>query len=110
MAAPTVLLAMGVLIAAYLVHKRRRRAKLPPGPPGLPLIGNLHQAPTSAPWLIYKQWVKQYGSLVSVDLGGTTMVIVSDYDIAKDLLDKRGSIYSSRPRMVSLSRGRRCER
>jgi hypothetical protein len=101
MVSPTILLVLSIFIAVYLIHQRRRRAKLPPGPPGLPLIGNLHQAPKSAPWLTFKKWVKRYGTLVSVDLGGTTLIIVGDYETAKNLLDKRASIYSSRPRMVS---------
>ncbi|KAF1831793.1 cytochrome P450 [Decorospora gaudefroyi] len=95
------LLVAGTLFV-YLVLQRRRRSKLPPGPPALPLIGNLHQAPTEAVWLTFQEWVKQYGNLVSVNFGGTTIIIIGDYDTAKDLLDKRANIYSGRPRMVML--------
>jgi hypothetical protein len=96
-----ILVVVTMLIAMYLIRQQRRRAKLPPGPPGLPLIGNLHQAPKGAPWLMYQKWIEQYGNIVSVNFGGTTIVIIGDYETAKNLLDKRGSIYSDRPRMVS---------
>jgi hypothetical protein len=92
---------LGVLFAVFTIKRRRRRAKLPPGPPRLPLIGNLHQSSKEAMWLPFQKWVDQYGPLVSLDMGGTTLIIIGDYETARDLLDKRGKIYSDRPRMVS---------
>ncbi|KAF2438142.1 cytochrome P450 [Karstenula rhodostoma CBS 690.94] len=89
-----------ILLLIVISHRRRMRSKLPPGPHRLPIIGNTHQAPNSAPWLTFQKWIQQYGPLVSVDFGGTTVVLIGDYDIAKDLLDKRGNVYSARPRMV----------
>ncbi|KAF2195136.1 putative O-methylsterigmatocystin oxidoreductase [Zopfia rhizophila CBS 207.26] len=100
MFSPAILFAVGVLFLLYVIHQKRRQAKLPPGPPRLPLIGNLHQAPADAPWLTFNKWIHQYGPLVSVDFGGTTLILIGDYDIARDLLDKRANIYRSRPRMV----------
>jgi hypothetical protein len=91
------------ILAVYVAAHRIWRAKLPPGPPGLPLIGNLHQAPEGAPWLTFTKWVIQYGNLVSVNLGAT-IIIVGDYETAKDLLDKRRNVYSSRPRLVGYCR------
>ncbi|PVH96094.1 cytochrome P450 [Periconia macrospinosa] len=83
--------------------RRRRRSKLPPGPPRLPLLGNLLQAPKASPWILFQKWAQEYGPLVSVDFGGTIVILISDYDIAKELLDKRASTYSARPRMVMAS-------
>jgi cytochrome P450 len=98
-----VYLAVAVLITLYHVTQKRRSAKLPPGPPPLPIIGNLHQAPTDTVWVTFEKWTRQYGPLVSVNFGGTTVILIADYDIARDLMDKRGSVYSSRPRMVMAS-------
>jgi hypothetical protein len=89
------------IIAVCYIYRRVKLRKLPPGPPPLPLIGNLHQAPKKFIWLTFKKWVDQYGPLVSVDFVGTRLILVGDYETARDLLDKRSSIYSSRPRMVS---------
>lgn len=104
----TTLFAVGVLLVFYALHRRHKRAKLPPGPPRLPLIGNLHQAPQVRPWVTYQKWVEEYGPIVSADFGGTTVVILGDYEVARDLLDKRGNIYSSRPRMVCPPSERHC--
>ncbi|KAH3953158.1 hypothetical protein HBH53_034660 [Parastagonospora nodorum] len=96
----TCLIVFVAMVAFFSIRKARLWAKLPPGPPRLPFIGNLHQAPTNALWLTFQNWVKQYGPLVGLDFGGTIIIIVGDYETARDLLDKRASIYSSRPRMV----------
>lgn len=85
----------------YILNWKHKRSRLPPGPPGLPLIGNLHQAPSEQAWVTYEKWVKQYGPLVYADFGGVNVIIIGDQATAKDLLDKRANIYSSRPRMVS---------
>lgn len=67
---------------------------------GLPFIGNLHQAPTDHPWLTFRNWTQQYGPIVSVQFGGNAVIVIADAAMARELLDKRGSIYSDRPRMV----------
>lgn len=49
---------------AYLIHYRYGRAKslpYPPGPPGLPLIGNLRDIPPDPAWTTYLQWTEEYG-------------------------------------------------
>jgi hypothetical protein len=45
--------------------------------------------------------VEQYGPLVYLNFGGTNVILIGDHEVAKDLLDKKAMIYSSRPRMVS---------
>jgi hypothetical protein len=98
---PTVLFVVSLLATLYLWFRRRQDSSLPPGPPGLPIIGNLHQAPKEAVWVTYQRWVEQYGPLVYLNFGGTNVILIGDHEVAKDLLDKKAMIYSSRPRMVS---------
>lgn len=97
---PIALSVAGFLVAIYLWFRKRQYSKLPPGPPRLPLIGNLHQAPKEAVWVTYQKWVQQYGPLVYLNFGGTNVLLIGDDEVAKDLLDKKANIYSSRPRMV----------
>ncbi|PMD33513.1 cytochrome P450 [Hyaloscypha variabilis F] len=74
-----------------------RPADYPPGPPTLPLIGNLHQMPMSDIHLKLQEWAKKYGSIYSLKLGGQTLVVLSSAGAVKDLLEKRSGIYSARP-------------
>ncbi|KIW74043.1 hypothetical protein PV04_02111 [Phialophora macrospora] len=78
----------------------RKRPNLPPGPPRLPIIGNLHQAPEHYPWRTYQEWSKQYGPIFSLQYGLNTIIMLGTHEAAHDLLDKRSNIYSSRPRVV----------
>ncbi|KAF3043079.1 hypothetical protein E8E11_004042 [Didymella keratinophila] len=100
MLSTTVLFVVSLLATLYLWIRRRQDSKLPPGPPRLPILGNLHQAPKEAVWVTYQQWVEQYGPLVFLNFGGTDVLLVGNHELAKDLLDKKANIYSSRPRMV----------
>lgn len=49
------------LAATWIVHTRQRRMALPPGPPSLPIIGNVLQLPREKEWLVYNEWAKIYG-------------------------------------------------
>ena len=84
---------------------------LPPGPPRLPIIGNLHQAPKLYPWRKFQEWSNQYGPVFYLRFGLQDLVVLNNAKTATDLLDKRGNIYSSRPHVVMggdcLSKGMR---
>ncbi|KAK2057163.1 cytochrome P450 [Colletotrichum caudatum] len=87
-----------VAIAVFMLrHVGRRPKGYPPGPPTLPLIGNLHQMPLTKPHIQFKKWAKEYGPVYSLILGTKVMIILSSDRAVKDLLDKRSAIYSSRP-------------
>lgn len=57
-----VILALPVLLTAVLLYRRgRRNMPLPPGPTGLPLIGNLFDIPKDYGWITYAEWGRKYG-------------------------------------------------
>ncbi|KAF5370752.1 hypothetical protein D9758_002017 [Tetrapyrgos nigripes] len=94
--------ALIAIAIAYLVIPFRRN-RLPPGPRPLPMLGNVHQIPTTAPEEGFARWGEDYGSIVHAKIFNTSLIILSTVESAQDLLDKRGTIYSDRPRLVLLN-------
>ncbi|KAF5602430.1 cytochrome p450 [Fusarium subglutinans] len=75
----------------------RRPEGYPPGPPTLPIIGNLHQIPNRKRHIQFQKWAEQYGPIYSLILGTKVMIVLNTDQTVKDLVDKRGGSYSSRP-------------
>ncbi|KAF2026772.1 cytochrome P450 [Setomelanomma holmii] len=95
----TLLAALVALLGYRLRNVGRRPADCPPGPPTLPLIGNLHLMPKEKAHLQFQKWAEEYGPVYSLILGTKVMIVLSSDQAIKDLLDKRSAIYSSRPDM-----------
>ncbi|KAH0583191.1 hypothetical protein H2248_011075 [Termitomyces sp. 'cryptogamus'] len=93
-----------VLCLACLLHFALKwlnlRKSMPPGPLGIPFIGNMHQMPKDKPWLKFLGWSRQYGPVVSIFLGSTPVIVLGTAQAAWDLLEKRSEFYSSRPRSI----------
>ncbi|KAE8385720.1 cytochrome P450 [Aspergillus alliaceus] len=100
----TALLGLAVLYVTKiaLVHEKRASAPLPPGPPPKPIVGNLGDLPKpeEKDWLHWLKHKKLYGPISSVTMFGQTIVIVNDWRMAYDILDKRSAKHSSRPRLT----------
>ncbi|RDW63545.1 O-methylsterigmatocystin oxidoreductase-2 [Coleophoma cylindrospora] len=96
------LLALYIFKSVFFDKKKKNAALLPPGPSGLPFVGNIADLPPAG-IPEYQHWLKHkdlYGPISSVTVLGQTMIIIHDKDLALELMEKRSAIYSSRPRMV----------
>ncbi|TDL17085.1 cytochrome P450 [Rickenella mellea] len=90
------------LVAVRLYQLRSR--KLPPGPRAsfwaFGVNKALRKKPTEHVWKTFSAWGKQYGPLISYYLGNKPVIVITKADLAWELLEKRGDIYSDRPRQV----------
>ncbi|KAJ7283455.1 cytochrome P450 [Mycena rebaudengoi] len=85
-----------VVLVKRLLSPQQIRS-LPPGPKGLPLIGNVLDMPSEREWETFSKWSDTFGDLCSVTVLGQPLIIIGSAKVAIDLLDKRSAIYSDRP-------------
>ncbi|KAF8884012.1 cytochrome P450 [Infundibulicybe gibba] len=78
--------------------------QMPPGPRGYPLVGNLFDIMTKHQWLLFTEWRNTYGDIMSLNVAGNPIIILNSQKAAADLLDRRASIYSDRPRNIGTVR------
>ncbi|KAF5342805.1 hypothetical protein D9758_013368 [Tetrapyrgos nigripes] len=94
----TLALIVLVTLAVRIFYKPKRN--LPPGPKGLPVLGNIFQQPQTLQFLRFAEWREEFGPIFSLNLAGQTMIVLNSHKVAADLLDRRSTIYSDRPRFI----------
>ncbi|XP_019508372.1 PREDICTED: vitamin D 25-hydroxylase isoform X2 [Hipposideros armiger] len=79
--------------------KQRRPTGFPPGPSGLPFIGNIYSLAASAelPHVYMRKQSQVYGEIFSLDLGGISTVVLNGYDVVKECLVHQSEIFADRP-------------
>ena len=102
MATSQIVLALACLaLCCFCRLHRSSPSQLPPGPPGLPFVGNVGDLPPNdSP--THKHWLKHhllYGPITSVTVMGQTMILLHEREAAIELLEKRSLKHSSRPFM-----------
>ncbi|KAF5025065.1 hypothetical protein F66182_2834 [Fusarium sp. NRRL 66182] len=92
--------AVAALLIYYLVSSRKKSGpNLPPGPNPLPIVGNVFDLPPVG-LAEYKHWIKfkdLYGPISSLNVLGTTLIVLNDRDAMHELLERKSIKSSSRP-------------
>ncbi|XP_044485179.1 cytochrome P450 71A1-like [Mangifera indica] len=91
-----ILLLLSVLLLLKL--NRRKNLTLPPSPPKLPIIGNLHQLLGPLLHRTLQGLSKKYGPLMLVHFGQSPALIVSSADMAREMMKTHDIGFLNRPR------------
>ncbi|CAN7064356.1 hypothetical protein Bca4012_096917 [Brassica carinata] len=75
------------------------RMNIPPGPKGLPVVGNLLQVIFQGQHFVFimRDLRKKYGPIFTMQMGQRTMIIVTDEKLIHEALVQRGPTFASRP-------------
>ncbi|KAI1431251.1 cytochrome P450 [Xylaria sp. CBS 124048] len=82
---------------------RTKSWRMPKGPPGQPIVGNLLQMMQARrnPGA-FNEWLEsltQYGEMVTLHMGSKTWVVLNSDRVVSELIGKRGKITNERPYM-----------
>lgn len=88
---------LAVLVYLILITGSREK-NLPPGPPTVPILGNIPAIPRKGAHFQFTKWARQYGGIYSLKLGTGTAAVITDRRLVKELIDKRSSKYAERPK------------
>ncbi|PUZ40500.1 hypothetical protein GQ55_9G429300 [Panicum hallii var. hallii] len=91
-------------IAVALVRIIRRflgpKARLPPGPWKLPVIGSMHHLVNVLPHRALRDLAGAHGPLMMLQLGETPLVVVSSREMARQVLKTHDANFATRPRLL----------
>lgn len=73
------------------------KLKLPPGPPKLPIIGNIHQFIKNASPDLLRDMAKKYGSIMHFQLGEIHCIVVTCPKVTKEICKTHDIAFSQRP-------------
>ncbi|CAI9260784.1 unnamed protein product [Lactuca saligna] len=90
-----------LILSFFVILKRKANASksinLPPGPPKLPIIGNVHQIAGALPHHAFRDLAKKYGPIMHMQLGQISAIIVSSPKLAKEVFKTNDLALASRP-------------
>ncbi|KAF5343047.1 hypothetical protein D9758_011152 [Tetrapyrgos nigripes] len=93
-------LALFILVTLVVRIFYKPKRTLPPGPKGLPVLGNVFQLPKIQQFRRFTEWKEEFGPIFSLNLAGQTMIVLNSHKVTLDLFDRRSTIYSDRPRFI----------
>ncbi|XP_062116117.1 phenylacetaldehyde oxime monooxygenase CYP71AN24-like [Humulus lupulus] len=86
------------VIILFTRYKSRAKFNLPPSPPRLPLIGNLHLL-GSHPHRSLLALSTKYGPLMLLQMGQVPTLVVSSSEMVKEIVKKHDVVFSDRPKI-----------
>ncbi|XP_051855520.1 cytochrome P450 2J4-like [Antechinus flavipes] len=96
------LLSAIILILAHYLQSRRRHLKYPPGPPGLPILGNFFHINYNDPQANIQKLAKEYGNVFITRAGSLIFMMVTGLPMIKEVLLNQDEAFIDRPQFALL--------
>ncbi|KAH9794621.1 cytochrome P450 71A18 [Citrus sinensis] len=89
------------LVQLLKLSRSTNKLNLPPSPPRLPIIGNLHQIVQNVPHRSLKALSDRYGPIILVYFGNSPSLVVSSAEVASEMMKTHDIAFSNRPRSIA---------
>ncbi|KAM3914722.1 cytochrome P450 2D17-like [Leptodactylus fuscus] len=87
------------LLLLDFLNSRKKYSSFPPGPKGVPFLGNILQVDLKNPQVTFRQMSKEYGSVFTLQYFWKKMVIVNGFNAMKEVLIDKSEDTADRPRL-----------
>ncbi|KAH8125669.1 hypothetical protein FP744_10002504 [Trichoderma asperellum] len=100
--ASTILIQTFIALISFIVYwqlLRKPKKNLPPGPKGVPLIGNIFDLPPDGTpdFVHWRSITDKYGPIASIKFMGQPLILIASKEDALEILEKKCSTSSTRP-------------
>ena len=87
-----------VMSLKWTSFQSKAKKPLPPSPPKLPIIGNLHQL-CSSPHRSLRDLSQKHGPLMLMNFGSVPVLVASSSEAAKEIMKTHDLKFSNRPKL-----------
>ncbi|XP_056307278.1 cytochrome P450 2D3-like [Danio aesculapii] len=91
-----------ILLIFFLIRVKRPN-NFPPGPPPIPIFGNLLQINLANPLKDFERFAEKYGNIFSFYTGSRPAVLLNSFAVIKDALVTKAQDFSGRPQDFMIS-------
>ncbi|KAK8323218.1 hypothetical protein V6Z11_A12G223000, partial [Gossypium hirsutum] len=88
---------LAIFVVVFILTTNKRKLLLPPSPPKLPIIGNLHNI-GRYPHRSLKSLAQRFGPLMSLRFGNVPVLVVSSADAASEIKKTHDLTFINRPK------------
>ncbi|XP_067685098.1 steroid 17-alpha-hydroxylase/17,20 lyase-like [Haliotis asinina] len=95
----TLMLVLAVTVMVYFMT--RKRYKFPPGPRGLPLLGNILAVQNKSLYRFLMQLEKRHGPVITLDFGPVRCVFLNNVEVVQEAFVGKSVDFAGRPKTFS---------
>ncbi|XP_054786983.1 cytochrome P450 81E8-like [Prosopis cineraria] len=94
------LVSLSFLVTVCVFLRNRKFKNIPPGPPSLPILGNIHQLKKPLHQAFHRI-SQRYGQIVSLWFGSRLVVVVSSPSAVQECFSKNDIVLANRPHFLT---------